>query len=45
MVSPSAYRAAAENEALVFTTGGMESLTPDDAVEVARRIVDGPGLI
>ena len=34
-----------ENEIPVFTTGGMESLTPDDAIEVARRIIDGRGLI
>jgi hypothetical protein len=29
----------------VFTTGGMESLSPDDAIEVAKRIIDGHGLI
>jgi hypothetical protein len=34
-----------ENEMRVCTTGGMESLSPDDAIEVAKGIIDGHGLI
>jgi hypothetical protein len=34
-----------ENVMVVFTTGGMESLSPDDAIELAKRIIDGRGLI
>ena len=30
---------------VAFMTGGMESLSPDDAIEVAKRIIDGHGLI